>query len=167
MRRTRFQQGSLQIVKRARGRHAWEYRWYELQADGTRKRRCLILGSLEQYPIETAAQKAVAALRADINAENPRTSLTPISVQTLIEHYREKELGPNCSKTRKTQVTYEGYFNKWILPRWGAIASPTLRQSPWSSGFVRCRMQTGARRRFETSSVRSSITQSDGNGSIQ
>ena len=120
MRRTRFQQGSLQIVKRARGRHAWEYRWYEVQADGTRKRRCLILGSLEQYPNETAAQKAVAVLRADINAENPRTSLTPINVQTLIEHYREKELGPNCSKTRKTQVTYEGYFNKWILPRWGS-----------------------------------------------
>ena len=78
-----------------------------------------MVGSLEQYPNETAAQKAVAALRADINAENPRTSLTQISVQTLIEHYREKELGPNCSKTRKTQVTYEGYFNNWILPRWG------------------------------------------------
>ena len=120
MRRTRFQQGSLQIVKRARGRNAWEYRWYELQADGSRKRRCLIVGSVEQYPNEASAQKAVAALRADINAENPRTSLTPISVQTLIEHYREKELGTNCSKTRKTQVTYEGYFNKWILPRWGS-----------------------------------------------
>ncbi|MGB8918950.1 MAG: site-specific integrase [Candidatus Sulfotelmatobacter sp.] len=120
MRRTRFQQGSLQIVKRARGRNAWEYRWYELQADGSRKRRCLIVGSVEQYPNEASAQKAVAALRADINAENPRTSLTPISVQTLIEHYREKELGANCSKTRKTQVTYEGYFNKWILPRWGS-----------------------------------------------
>ncbi len=93
MRRTRFQQGSLQIVKRARGRNAWEYRWYELQADGSRKRRCLIVGSVEQYPNEASAQKAVAALRADINAENPRTSLTPISVQTLIEHYREKELG--------------------------------------------------------------------------
>lgn len=120
MRRTRFQQGSLQIVKRARGRNAWEYRWYELQADGSRKRRCLIVGSVEQYPNEASAQKAVAALRADINAENPRTSLTPISVQTLIEHYREKELGTNCSKTRRTQVTYEGYFNKWILPRWGS-----------------------------------------------
>src|SRR5579863_936706 len=93
MRRTRFQQGSLQIVKRARGRNAWEYRWYELQADSSRKRRCLIVGSVEQYPNEASAQKAVAALRADINAENPRTSLTPISVQTLIEHYREKELG--------------------------------------------------------------------------
>jgi hypothetical protein len=120
MRRTRFQQGSLQIVKRAPGRNAWEYRWYELQADGSRKRCFLIIGSVEQYPNEASAQKAVAALRADINAENPRTSLTPISVQTLIEHYREKELGANCSKTRKTQVTYEGYFNKWILPRWGS-----------------------------------------------
>ncbi len=71
-----------------------------------------MVGSLEQYPNETSAQKAVAALRADINAENPRTSLTPISVQTLIEHYREKELGANCTKTRKTQVTYVGLFPK-------------------------------------------------------
>jgi integrase len=120
MRRTRFQQGSLQLVDRSGGKKTWEYRWYELQSDGSRRRRNLMVGSLEQYPNETAAQKAVAALRADINAENPRTSLTPINVQTLIEHYREKELGPNCSKTRKTQVTYEGYFNKWILPRWGS-----------------------------------------------
>src|SRR6202140_3038818 len=93
MRRTRFQQGSLQIVKRAGGRKAWEYRWYELQADGSRTRRNLMVGSLEQYPNETAAQKAVAALRADINAENPRTRLTPISVQTLIEQYRERNWG--------------------------------------------------------------------------
>ncbi len=120
MRRTRFQQGSLQIVKRAGGRKAWEYRWYELQADGSRTRRNLMVGSLEQYPNRTAAQKAVAALRADINSESPRTSLTPISVQTLVEHYREKELGPDCTKTRKTQVTYVGYFRKWILPRWGS-----------------------------------------------
>src|SRR5437016_13053563 len=80
----------------------------------------LIVGSVQQYPNEASAQKAVAALRADINAENPRTSLTPISVQTLIEHYREKQLGTNCRKTRKPQVTYEGYCNKWILPCWGS-----------------------------------------------
>jgi hypothetical protein len=39
---------------------------------------------------------------------------------TARKHYREKELGPNCSKTRKTQVAYEVHFNKWILPRWGS-----------------------------------------------
>ena len=122
MRRTRFQQGSLQIVKRAGGRKAWEYRWYELQADGSRTRRNLMVGSLEQYPNETAAQKAVAALRADINAENPRTSLTPISVQTLVEHYREKELGSDCTLWRKTQVTYIGLFPKVDFAQVGKLS---------------------------------------------
>ena len=151
MRRTRFQQGSLQIVKRAGGRKAWEYRWYELQADGSRKRRNLMVGSVEQYPNETAAQKAVAALRADINAESPRTSLTPISVQTLIEHYREKELGPDCSKTRKTQVTYEGYFKSGFCLVGEAIASPRSRQSLSSSGFGRSSMRMEAKPKLETS----------------
>ena len=111
-------------MKRARGRKKTaEYRWYELQADGFLSRRCLIVGfGSNSTRTRVLAQKAVAALRADINAESPRTSLTPISVQTLIEHYREKELGANCSKTKKTQVTYEGYFKKWILPRWGKLS---------------------------------------------
>jgi integrase len=55
MRRSRFQQGSLQLVERAGGRKAWEYRWYEVQPDGSRRRRNLVLGTLEQYPNETAA----------------------------------------------------------------------------------------------------------------
>jgi hypothetical protein len=158
MRRTRFQQGSLQIVKRARGRNAWEYRWYELQADGSRKRRCLIVGSVEQYPNEASAQKAVAALRADINAESPRTSLTPISVQTLIEHYREKELGANCSKTRKTQVTYVGILQQMDFASLGklsrhrgqgsrcravaSVAQVCERKQSQSSKHYECRFQS-------------------------
>ena len=118
MRRSRFQQGSLQLVVRAGNRKAWEYRWYEAQPDGKRTRRNLVLGTLEQYPNETAAQKAVAALRADINVESPRMNLTPASVAMLVEHYRQKELGEDSSKTYATCKTYEGYFRKWILPRW-------------------------------------------------
>ena len=35
-------------------------------------------------------------------------------------HYRERELDPDTVwKTHSTKVTYEGYINKWILPRWG------------------------------------------------
>lgn len=119
MRRSRFQQGSLQLVARAKGQKAWEYRWYELQPDGSRRRRNLVIGKLEQFPNETAAQKAVAALRVDINAESPRANLSPISVQMLVEHYRQRELGEDSGKTLKTRYTYEGYFRKWILPRWG------------------------------------------------
>jgi len=118
MRRSRFQQGSLQLVVRAGNRKAWEYRWYEVQPDGKRTRRNLVLGTLEEYPNETAAQKAVAALRADINVESPRMNLTPVSVAMLVEHYRQKELGEDSNKTYATCRTYEGYFRKWIQPRW-------------------------------------------------
>ena len=60
MRRTRFQQGSLQLVDRSGGKKTWEYRWYELQSDGSRRRRNLMVGSLEQYPNETAARDGIA-----------------------------------------------------------------------------------------------------------
>jgi integrase len=127
MRRSRFQQGSLQLVERKGGRKAWEYRWYEVQPDGSRRRRNLVLGTLEQYPNETAAQKAVAVLRVDINAESPRMNLAPISIQMLIDHYREKELGEDSGKTYATRRTYEGYFRKWILPRWGTYRVKDVR----------------------------------------
>jgi integrase len=36
-----------------------------------------------------------------------------------VSHYRERELDPDTvGKTHSTKVTYEGYLNKWILPRW-------------------------------------------------
>ncbi|WP_420236185.1 tyrosine-type recombinase/integrase [Telmatobacter bradus] len=114
-------------MERAGSRKAWEYRWYEVQPDGSRRRRNLVLGTLEQYPNETAAQRAVAALRADINAESPRMNLTPMSVQTLVEHYREKELGEDSGKTYATCRTYQGYFRKWILPRWGQYKLKDVR----------------------------------------
>lgn len=108
MRRSRFQQGSLQLVERAGSRKAWEYRWYEVQSDGSRKRRNLVMGTLGKYPNETAAQRAVAALRADINAESPHMNLTPMSVQMLVEHYREKELGEDSGKTYATRLKANG-----------------------------------------------------------
>ena len=39
----------------------------------------------------------------------------------LVSHYRERELDSDTVwKTHSTKVTYEGYLNKWILPRWEA-----------------------------------------------
>ena len=119
MRRTRFQHGCLQLAERKRGQRAWEYRWYEPLADGSRRRRSLVVGSLEQYPNEAAAKRAVASLLVNINAESPRFGLEPVSVRTLIEHYQKKELHEASGKTFATCETYKGYFRKWILLRWG------------------------------------------------
>ena len=44
MKRIRYQDGSLRLYERAPGDRVWEYRWYETQPDGTRRRRgCLAL----------------------------------------------------------------------------------------------------------------------------
>jgi len=62
--------------------------------------------------------RAVSALRANINMESPRAQIQAINFDTLVEHYRLKEMGEDAGKTFATCETYEGYLRKWILPRW-------------------------------------------------
>jgi integrase len=120
MKRIRFQQGTLRLEERANGNRVWEYRWYETQLDGTRRRRSAMIGTLHEFPTESSAQKAIAALRANVNAETPRTQIDAISFQTLTQHYREKELCEGAGKTFATIRTNEGYLDRWILPRWSS-----------------------------------------------
>lgn len=117
MRRTRYQDGSLRLRELA-GQKTWEYRWYEVQIDGSRKRRSANLGTTQDYPTEAAVLKAASALRANINMETPRAQIQAISFETLVEHYRLKEMGEGSAKTFATIETYEGYLRRWILPRW-------------------------------------------------
>jgi hypothetical protein len=63
--------------------------------------------------------KAASALRANINMETPRAQVQAISFDTLVEHYRLKEMAAEGSgKTFATRESYDGYLRKWILPRW-------------------------------------------------
>src|SRR5438034_3987576 len=91
-RRTRYQQGSLQRVRRKRGTDSWVFRWYELNGAGRRQYRKAVVGTVEQYPTESSAQTAVAALRMTINHEAPRSKWQPILIRALINHYKESEL---------------------------------------------------------------------------
>jgi integrase len=128
-------QGDLRLVERANGQKVWEFRWWQTRIDGSKKRPKIVIGTLEEYPSEAAAQRAVDALRITINEQTPRQQLEQISVATLVGHYRQHELPdifyktpPQCEeseedeerKTYSTQETYEGYLKKWILPRWGS-----------------------------------------------
>ena len=134
MRRARHQQGSLQREKRKRsGEIVWTFRWREVQMDGTKKYRKAVIGTVSEYRTASDAQKAADALRLSINEQTPRQTLKAISFETLVEHYRQHELPDIVQGTRPlgseagddelrksfaTQVTYHGYLNKWILPRW-------------------------------------------------
>ena len=143
MKRMRYQQGSLRLYERKKGDQAWEYRWYETQLDGTRRRRSCYVGTLIEYPTEASAKKAVNALRANINSETPRGQLEAISFETLTQHYRERELSKGAGKTFKTINVTEGYLERWVTPRWASyrlkdIKSVTveewLRSLPLANG---------------------------------
>lgn len=132
MRRTSYQLGSLKRAKRKKG-EVWEFRWREVQIDGSIRRKNIVIGTLDDYPNESAAKAAVDALRLEINKQTPQQLIRNISLETLVNHYRQHELPDVFNKTKPklaardeesksyaTQVTYEGYLKKWVIPRWGA-----------------------------------------------
>jgi integrase len=130
MRHTRHQLGSLKLAERKKGK-VWEFRWRNVQADGSIRRKNIVIGTLDEYPNESAAQCAVDAIRLTINRQTPHQLLKVVSIGILVEHYREHEL-PDIYHDRKptpasadegqkaysTQYAYEVYLNNWILPRW-------------------------------------------------
>jgi len=130
MRRTSYQNGSLKLADRRKGK-VWEFRWREVQIDGSIRRKNIVIGTLEDLPNESTAQATVDALRLEINRQTPQQLVKDISVETLVNHYRQHELpdvvtrgkpAPTATederKSYATQVTYDGYLRKWILPRW-------------------------------------------------
>ena len=132
MRRTSYQKGSLRLADRKKGK-VWEFLWREVQLDGSIRRKHIVIGTLEELPTESSAQTAVDAIRLEINRQTPQQLVKNVSFETLVNHYRQHELPDVFNKTKpspdaadedrksySTQVTYEGYLKKWILPRWRA-----------------------------------------------
>lgn len=117
LRRNRYQNGCLTIEKRSSGPNVWVYRWRESVGNGRKVQRKRIIGTVKEFPTETAARKKVDALRLEINAE--AVSLMPMTVRELAGHYREIELGENCSKTMLTLAVYAHHLDRYIVPRWG------------------------------------------------
>src|SRR3984885_13042840 len=92
--------------------------------------RCLPGGQRHQglrHPRRVLRHK----IRLEINQQTPQRLIKSISFETLVNHYRQHELPDIFNKTKptpdaadedrksySTQVTYEGYLKKWILPRW-------------------------------------------------
>ncbi len=120
LRRTRYQQGSVQREKRRSGPDVWIYRWYETGTEGKSKYRKAIVGTVNTLANETSALKAAQSLRIDANQQAPHTETGPSTIAELVSHYRLKELvGENQGrKAFSTRAGYECYLKVWILPRW-------------------------------------------------
>jgi integrase len=79
----------------------------------------MVIGSTAQFSDKSSALLEVAVLRRKINLNHPHLCPQAVTVSELVSHYRQRELATDHTwKTHSTKVTYQGYLNKWILPRW-------------------------------------------------
>lgn len=117
-RNNRYQDGSIERVKRAKGPDVWVYRWRELQADGSRLQRKKVIGTVDRFPNKSAAKKATENLRAEINAR--QGGIGKITVESAWGHFQETELrDPEVGRSQTTIENYLTLFEAHILPRWG------------------------------------------------
>jgi integrase len=152
-RRTRYQQGSLQRIRRKRGPDCWVFRWYALNGAGRRQYRKAVVGTVEQYPTESSAQTAVAALRLTINQETPRSKWQPILIRDLINHYKETDLTLDVregdpdehEKAYSTKKTYRIFLDRWITPRWGSHSLRDVRTIAVEEWLRRLTLPNGKR----------------------
>jgi integrase len=140
-RRKHCRSGSIQLEARKTGSSVWIYRYWE-KTGGDRRRRKVILGTVEELPTQEDADRAAEPYRRIANAEDAN-AVPPPTIEALIGRYEKTKL-PERPKlaTKDTPVpetlemsthcadSYRSVIKCWIRPRW-------LRRNDGSPYLVR------------------------------
>jgi integrase len=123
MGRTRYQEGSLRLESRKRGK-VWRLRFRITRADGNRVEHAIVIGTQKELPTRAAAREFVKSLYLPINHPAPNNNGRPVTFSDIAGHYIQEELSEDqnqasAPKAYSTTATYRRYLRKWVLPRWG------------------------------------------------
>ncbi len=114
-----MQRGCIKRNSRKRGPEVWQFRWSEIGPDGKRHHHKKILGTVEQYPDENAARRAVVGLVSEINAGTRPMNPSAMTVGQLCDHFEQRELTKDNSwRSHATKKIYQAYLTRWIRPQW-------------------------------------------------
>jgi integrase len=121
----RYQYGNLTLRKRKKGPDVWQFRWME---NGSPK--SVLVGTVDRYPNQANAERAVEHLRITINNQNRQSQFHAVTVGALIDRFVQQEL-PN-GRRFQTQSEYRTYFNRYIRPQWGDLLLEKVDPMPVS-----------------------------------
>lgn len=110
----------------------WEFRYYELSHHGDRQRRTATVGSLSDYPTESAVRKSpeVQALLLRINSEAAQPGAPAPTFGAVLARYEKEEMPERHS----TSSSYKSNIKLHIRPRWAETplaAVKTLAVEDW------------------------------------
>jgi integrase len=114
-----MQRGCLKQQTRKRGPDVWQFRWSEISFDGKRLHHKKIVGTVEQYPDENDARRAVVGLVSEINTGTRPMNSGAMTVAQLRDHFAQRELAKeNSWRSHATKKIYQAYLTRWIRPHW-------------------------------------------------
>jgi integrase len=114
-----MKRGSMKRNSRKRGPDVWQFRCSEISPGGKRLHHKKIVGTVEQYPDENAARRAVVALVSEINTGTRPMNSGALTVAQLCDHFAQRELAKDNSwRSHATKKIYEAYLTRWIRPHW-------------------------------------------------
>jgi integrase len=115
--RNRYQEGSIDRVKRTNGPDVWVYRWRERTPDGRRIQKKRTIGTVKRFKSEADAKRAVESLRAEINARQDVAGV--MTLEKLWADFSDKELRSEQADRADTTIKlYEINANTHLLPKW-------------------------------------------------
>jgi integrase len=123
-----MQQGSVIREHRKLGPDVWCFRWWEAGPNGNRVHRRIVLGTAEELRDMSTARQMTSGLMQEINATDIRMARMSLTMAQLSDHFQQRELGRSNERiSYSTKKAYQGYLNKWVVPRWGDYLLPNIK----------------------------------------
>jgi integrase len=152
---TRYQEGSIERVKRAKGPDVWVYRFRQT-VDGRRTHRSRVLGTVKEYKSKADAKRATENMRAEINAAEGHAGR--MTVEDAWGHFQVNELEDTGSDRSPTTIaTYRDYFGTYIIPHWRDTAIDDVKAVTVEKWLRPCPTQMARRRRYAITCRHSSV----------
>jgi|SRR5450759_1036739 hypothetical protein len=139
-----MQQESVIREHRKLGPDVWCFRWWESGPNGNRVHRRIVLGTAEQMRDASSTRQITAGLVQAINTTDIRLAGISMTLAQLADHFHQRELGRSNGRiSYSTKKAYQGYLNKWIVPRWGGYLLPNIKAVEVSCGLEIWKGQRG------------------------
>lgn len=114
-----MQHGSLKRSSRKRGPDVWQFRWSGNSREGKRLYHKKLIGTVEQYPDQDSARRAVVGLVSEINIGARLTDSGAMTIAQLCDHFEQRELAKeNTRRSHATKKIYKAYLTRWVRPHW-------------------------------------------------